>query len=198
MIFAHFGMQSVVISDDDSHFMNRYFNSLLEKYGVKHKVAIAYHPKISGQTKISNREIKIILEKVIGFSQKNLSLKLDDVLWAYRTAYKILIGMTHFKLVYKKPYHLPVELDHKIYWAIKAINFDIKKVREKRILDLHEFEESCHEVYENAKFYKERIKKWHDKHIILRDFHVGDWVFLFNSKFRLFPDKFKSKWSDLF
>jgi Integrase core domain len=174
IIFPRFGTPMVVISDCGSHFINRSFENLLEKYEIKHKVVTAYHPQTSGQAEISNREIKTILEKVVGFNQKDLSLKLDDALWAYRTAYKTLIRMTPFKLIYGKSCHLPVELEHKAYWAFKVINLDIKRAGEKHILNLHELEELCHEAYENAKLYKERTKKWHDKHILQREFHVGE------------------------
>jgi Integrase core domain/Integrase zinc binding domain len=198
VIFPRFGIPRVVISDGGSHFINRSFDNLLEKYGVTHKVATAYNPQTNGQAEISNREIKQILEKVVGFTRKDWSEKLNDALWAYRTAYKTPIGMTPFKLVYGKPCHLPVELEHKAYWAIKAINFEMQKAREKRVLQLHELEELRQGAYENAKIYKERTKNWHDKHIIRREFKVGDLVLLFNSRFRLFPGKLKSKWSGPF
>jgi transposase InsO family protein len=109
-----------VFSDGGSHFINHQFRKLLEKYGVKHKIATPYHPQISGQVEVSNREIKNILQKTMGHIRKNWSLKLDEALWAYRTAYKIPIRMTLFKMVYGKPCHLPVELEHKAYWARKG------------------------------------------------------------------------------
>ena len=90
-------------------------------------------------------------------------MKLPEALWAYRTAYKTPIGTTPFKLIYGKSCHLPVELEHKAYWAIKNLNLNYKAAGEKRILDINELEELRRDAYENARIYKERIKQWHDK-----------------------------------
>ena len=88
IIFPRFGIPRVVISDGGSHFINKVFESLLKKHGVKHKVATPYHPQTSGQVELSNREIKAILEKTVRMTRKDWSAKLNDALWAYRIAYK--------------------------------------------------------------------------------------------------------------
>ena len=111
---------------------------------------------------------------------------------------KTPIGTTPFKLVYGKSCHLPVELEHKAYWAIKTLNLNYKSAGEKRVLDIHELEELRLDAYENAKIYKERTKKWHDKRISRKDFKEGDIVLLFNSRLKLFPGKLRSRWSGPF
>lgn len=198
VIFPRFGVPRVVISDGGSHFISKHFEKLLQKYGVKHKVATPYHPQTSGQVEVSNRQIKAILEKTVSISRKDWSSKLDDALWTYRTAYKTPIGMTPFKLIYGKSCHLPVELEHKACWTIRNLNLDPKLAGQKRKLQLSELEELRLDAYENARIYKERTKKWHDKHILKKDFKVGDLVLLFNSRMKLFPGKLRSRWSGPF
>ncbi|CAM8990195.1 unnamed protein product [Rhodiola kirilowii] len=198
IIFPRFGVPRTVISDGGSHFKERHFEALLRKYGVSHKVATPYHPQTSGQVEISNREIKAILDKTVGSSRKDWSSKLDDALWAYRTAFKTPIGMSPYRLIYGKPCHLPVELEYKAMWAIKTLNMDLQMAGDHRVLQLHELEEIRNEPYESARIYKEKTKKWHDKRILHREFKKGEKVLLFNSRLKIFPGKLRSRWSGPF
>ncbi|KAF8095643.1 hypothetical protein N665_0328s0022 [Sinapis alba] len=150
--------------------------------------------KTSGQVEVSNRQIKEILEKTVGSSRKDWSLKLDDALWSYRTAYKTPLGTTPFNLLYGKACHLPIELTHKAEWAIKKTNFDAKPAIEKRLIQLNELDEIRHQTYENSKLYKERTKAYHDKKIISKHFKLNDQLLLYNSRLTLFLRKLRSRW----
>ncbi|GJS63131.1 reverse transcriptase domain-containing protein [Tanacetum coccineum] len=145
----------------------------MSKYGATHRLATAYHPQMSGQVEVSNRGLKRILERTVGENRVSWSDKLDEALWAFRTAFKIPIGCTPYKLVYGKSCHLPIELEHKAYWALKHANFDLKTMGDHRKLQLNELNKLRDQAYENSLIYKERTKKLHDSKIKNRIFNVG-------------------------
>nr|GEU55671.1 reverse transcriptase domain-containing protein [Tanacetum cinerariifolium] len=197
-LFSRFDTPRVIISDRGTHFCNDEFTRVMIKYGVTHWLATAYHPQTSGQVEVSNHGLKRILERTVGENRTSWSDKLDDALWAFRTAYKTPIGCTLYKLLYGKSCHLPIELEHRAYWALKHVNFKLKTAGDHRKLQLNELSELRDQAYKNSVIYKERTKKLHDSKIKNRIFNVGDQVLLFNSRLKIFSGKLKTRWSSPF
>nr|GEU48688.1 reverse transcriptase domain-containing protein [Tanacetum cinerariifolium] len=142
--------------------------------------------------------LKRILERTVRENRASWSEKLEDVLWAFRTAYKTPIGCIPYKLVYGQSCHLPIELEHKAYWALKHVNFDLKNTGDHRKLQLNKLNELRDQAYENSLIHKEKTKKLHDSKIKNRIFNVGDRVLLLNSRLKIFSGKLKTRWSGPF
>nr|GEU81154.1 reverse transcriptase domain-containing protein [Tanacetum cinerariifolium] len=194
-LFARFGTPRAIISYRETYVCNDKFAKVMSKYEVTHRLSTAYHLQTSGQVKVSNRGLKRILERTVGENQASWSKKLDDALWVFKNAYKTPIGCTPYKLVYGKSCHLPIDLKHKAYWALKYVNFDLKTAGNHQKLQLNELRD---QAYENSLIYKEKIKKIHDSKIKNRIFNVGDRVLLFNSRLKIFSGKLKTYWSGPF
>nr|GFA45027.1 reverse transcriptase domain-containing protein [Tanacetum cinerariifolium] len=198
VFFLTFGTPKSIISDRGTHFCNDQFSGVMAKYGVTHRLSTAYHPQTSGQVEVTNRGLKRILERTVRENRASWSDKLEDALWAFHIAYKTSIDCTPYHLVYGKACHLPLELEHKAYWALKHTNFNLKTVGDHQKFQLNELNELRDQAYENSLIYKERTKKLHDDKIKNRIFNVGDQVLLFNSRLKIFLGKLKSHWSDPF
>ncbi|GJV94743.1 reverse transcriptase domain-containing protein [Tanacetum coccineum] len=165
-LFCHFGMPKALISDQGTHFCNRIMEKPMKRYGVNHRFSTSCHPQTSGQVENTNRALKRILEKTVKDNHVIWSRKLDDALWAFRTAYKTPTRTTPYKLIYGK-----------------NCNPDLIAAGEKRMF--HELDELRHQAYENPRLYKARTKVWHDRKLKMRkEFKHGNKVLLFHSKYK--------------
>ncbi|RDX96914.1 Pro-Pol polyprotein, partial [Mucuna pruriens] len=111
-VLRRFGVPKALINDQGSHFCNRAMATLLEEYGVAHRVATTYHPQTNGEAEDFNREIKKLLQKMVNPSRNDWSQLLEDALWAHRIAYQTPLGMSPYQIVFGKACHLPVEIQH--------------------------------------------------------------------------------------
>nr|GFA66210.1 reverse transcriptase domain-containing protein [Tanacetum cinerariifolium] len=158
-LFARFGAPRAIISDRSTYFCNDQFKKVVRKYRVTHRLSTAYHPQTSGQVEVTNHGLKRIFERTIGQNRASWSNKLDDALWAFHTAYKTPIECTPYKLMYGKACHLPIELEHKAYWALKQTNFDLSAAGDHRKIQLNELNELRDHAYENSLIYKEKRRE---------------------------------------
>nr|GFB04147.1 reverse transcriptase domain-containing protein [Tanacetum cinerariifolium] len=193
-LFSWFGTPKAIISDRGTHFCNDQFSRVMAKYGVTHRLSTAYHSQTSEHVEVTNCGLKRILERTVGENRTSWSDKLEDALWPFRTAFKTSVGCTPYRLVYGKACHLPLELEHKAYWALKHANFDLKTMGDHRKLQLNELNELHDRAYENSLICKEQTKKLHNDKIKNRIFNVGDQVLLFNSRLKILSGKLKSRW----
>ncbi|GJU30688.1 reverse transcriptase domain-containing protein [Tanacetum coccineum] len=167
-LFRRFKMPKALIIDRRTHFCNKIMEKTMKRYGVNQRFSTSYHPQTNGQVENTNRALKRILEKTIKDNPTIWSRKLNDALWAFRTAYKTPTGTTPYKLIYGKNCHLPFEIKHRAYWALKNCNPDLIAAGEKRMFQLHELDELRHQAYENSHLYKARTKVWHDRKLKIR------------------------------
>nr|GEW09902.1 DNA-directed DNA polymerase [Tanacetum cinerariifolium] len=179
-------VEAKALPTNDARVVVKFLKSLFSRFGT---------PKaIISDREVANRGLKRILKRTVGENRSLWSDKLEDALWGFRTAFKTPIGCTPYRLVYEKAFHLSLELEHKAFWALKHVNFNLKIVSDHQKLQLNELSELRDQAYENSLIYKERTKKLHDEKIKNRIFNIGDQVLLFNSRLKIFSGKLKSRW----
>nr|GEX30495.1 reverse transcriptase domain-containing protein [Tanacetum cinerariifolium] len=157
-------VEAKALPTNDARVVCKFLKNLFAQFGAPRAI-------ISDRgTHFCNDQFTKVMKKAVGENRASWSNKLDDALWEFSTAYKTLIVCTPYKLVYGKACHLPVELEHKVYWALKYANFDLKKADDHRKIQINELNELLDQAYENSLIYKEKTKRIHDSKIKNRVF----------------------------
>nr|GEX77235.1 reverse transcriptase domain-containing protein [Tanacetum cinerariifolium] len=147
-------VEAKTLLTNDARVVVKFLKSLFARFGTPSAI-------ISDRgTYFCNDKFTKVMSKTVGENRASWSEKLDDALWAFRTTYKTPIACTPYKFVYGKSCHLPIELEHKAYWALKHVNFDLKTAGDHQKLQLNELRD---QAYENSLIYKEKTKKLHQK-----------------------------------
>ena len=90
-----------------------------------------------------------------------------------QTTFKIILGMSPYRLVFEKACHLSIELKYRALRVIKQLNFNLDKAGDLQNLQIFELEELRNEAYENVKITESRVKIFHDKLIMRKTFISG-------------------------
>nr|GEY80328.1 reverse transcriptase domain-containing protein [Tanacetum cinerariifolium] len=152
-------VEAKALPTNDARVVVKFLKSLFSRFGTPKAI-------ISDRvTYFCNDQFARVMSKTVGENRALWSDKLEDALWVFRTAFKTPVGCTPYRLVYGKACHLPLELEHKAFWALKHANFNLKTAGDHRKLQLNELSELRDQAYENSLIYKERTKKLHDAKI---------------------------------
>nr|GEU87474.1 reverse transcriptase domain-containing protein [Tanacetum cinerariifolium] len=196
-LFARFGTPRAIISDRGTHFCNDQFLKVMLKYGVTHRLAIAYHPQTSGQVEVFICSLKRILERTVGENRTYWTEKLDDALWPSVQLSKHLLVYSLQARIRKGMSSIDRARAQSLL-GLEACNFDLLTAGDHRKVQLNELNELRDQAYDNSLIYKEKTKRIHESKIKDRVFNVGDRVLLFNSRLKIFSGKLKTRWTGPF
>nr|GEX85265.1 reverse transcriptase domain-containing protein [Tanacetum cinerariifolium] len=182
-------VEAKALPTNDARVVCKFLKNLFARFGTPRAI-------ISDRgTHFCNDQFAKVMQKKVQLNELN---KLCDQTYKnsliYKEAYKTPIECTPYKMVYEKACYLPVELEHKAYWALKHVNFDLKTVGDHRKVQINELNKLCDQTYKNSLIYKEKTKRLHDYKIKNHVFNIDDRVLLFNSRLKIFSGKLKSRW----
>jgi hypothetical protein len=193
-IFVRFGVPREIVTDQGAQFTSKLVQDIADKYKIKHQKSTPYHPQANGQVESTNKTLESIMTKTVQMHRKDWSDKLNEALWAYRITWKNSIGFTPYQLVYGKQVLLPIEFQIHTFKLAVDLGIDLSKAQKERIMQLNQLDEMRQAAIEHNILIQQQRAHWHDKFIKKKQFKVGDWALLFDSKFKNFKAKFTTHW----
>ncbi|MCO5564752.1 hypothetical protein L7F22_018420 [Adiantum nelumboides] len=190
-IITRFGCPFEIVSDNGTHFINEVIKELTSNFMISHHKSTPYYPQANGQAESTNKTLISVLTKTVEAHRTDWDLKLTSVLWAYRTAYKVAINCTPFKMVYGQEAVMPWEFVILSLRVASQEGWDGNPLVERLYILERLEEERQLEVY-NALIEKDRRKKWFDRHLKNKDIKVGDKVLMYGVR----NEKKKLKYAD--
>jgi len=193
-IFVRFGVPREIVTDQGAQFTSKLVQEIAEKYKIKHRKSTPYHPQANGQVESTNKTLEGIITKTVQMHRKDWSAKLTEALWAYRITWKNSTGFSPYQLVYGKQVLLPIEFQIHTFKLAADLGMDLSEAQKERLLQLNQLDEIRQAAIEHNTLIQQQRAQWHDKFIKKKQFHVGDWALLFDSKFKDFKAKFTTHW----
>jgi hypothetical protein len=193
-IFTRFGMPRELVTDGGPPFSSHGFKATLQKYHIQQRMTTPYHPQANGQVESTNKFIESILTKTVKESRKDWSNRLLEALWAYRTTWRNTTGFSPYELVYEKSVVFPVEFEIKTLRTALSANLDLTDAQTARLQQLNELEEKRLDAIQQTTVIQQQISQWHDKNIKNKQFQKGNWALLYDSRFKEFQGKLRTRW----
>jgi hypothetical protein len=193
-IFTRFGMPRELVTDGGPPFTSHGFKATLQKYHIQQRMTTPYHPQANGQVESTNKVIEAILTKIVKESRKDWSYRLLEALWAYRTTWRNTTGFSPYELVYGKSVVFPVEFEIKTLRTSLAVNLDLTDAQTARLQQLNELEEKRLDAIQQTTIIQQQKLQWHDKNIKNKQFQKGNWALLYDSRFKEFQGKLRTRW----
>jgi hypothetical protein len=193
-IFTRFGMPRELVTDGGPPFSSHGFKATLQKYHIQQRMTTPYHPQANGQVESTKKFIEAILTKTVKENRKDWSDRLLEALWAYRTTWRNTTGFSPYELVYGKSVVFPVEFEIKTLRTALTANLDLTDAQTARLQQLNELEEKRLDAIQQTTVIQQQRSQWHDKNIKNKQFQKGNWALLYDSRFKEFQGKLRTRW----
>eukprot|EP00253_Pinus_taeda_P019914 PITA_19914 len=163
-------------------------------YKFGNRTSTPYHTQANGKVEVTNRALEGILTKVVRSSRKYWADKLVEATWAYSTTWKNTIGFTPYELVYGKKALLSIEFEFNTLRMAAQLDLDLSHAQKEILLHLNGLDEDKLQALLHTVVVQLQRKIWHDKNIKERKFQEGDWALLYDSRYKDFKGKLRTRW----